>query len=32
MSDSLSGLPDDVRQAIAPHADAPSSVLAAIGV
>jgi hypothetical protein len=32
MSDSLSDLPDDVRQAIAPHADAPPSVLAAIGV
>ena len=31
MSDSLD-LPNDVRQAIAPHVDAPPSVLAAIGV
>jgi hypothetical protein len=32
MSDALSDLPDDVRQAIQPHADWPESVLAAIGV
>lgn len=32
MSDALSDLPDDVRKAIAPHVDAPPSVLDAIGV
>jgi hypothetical protein len=32
MSDALSDLPDDVRAAIAPHADAPPTVLASIGV
>jgi hypothetical protein len=32
MSGDLSDFPDDVRQAIAPHMDAPPSVLAAIGV
>jgi hypothetical protein len=32
LSDALSDLPDDVREAIQPHADAPSSVLDAIGV
>jgi hypothetical protein len=32
MSDALSDLPDDVREAIQPHADAPPSVLDAIGV
>lgn len=32
MSDALSDLPDDVRQAIQPHADAPATVLATIGV
>lgn len=30
-AEALSDLPDDVRQTIAPHADAPSSVLDAIG-
>jgi len=32
MSDSLSDLPDDVAAVIRPHADAPPSLLAAIGV
>jgi hypothetical protein len=32
MSDALSSLPDDVREMIRPHADAPPTVLAAIGV
>ena len=32
MSDSLADLPDDVRQALQPHVDAPPTVLAAIGV
>jgi hypothetical protein len=32
MSDSLSDLPDSVRDILAPHMDAPASVLAAIGV
>jgi hypothetical protein len=32
MSDALADLPDDVRDAIQPHMDAPPSVLAAIGI
>ncbi len=32
MSDSLADLPDDVREAIAPHMEADAAVLAAIGV
>lgn len=32
MSDALSDLPDDVREAIEPHVDASSSILDAIGV
>ena len=32
MSDSLANLPDDVRDAIAPHMDADATVLSAIGV
>jgi hypothetical protein len=32
MSDALSDLPEDVRDAIKPHVDAPPTVLAAIGV
>ena len=32
MSDMLADLPDDVRAVLKPHVDAPSDVLAAIGV